>query len=59
MINLKPLKYGAGLGKGDSTRVDYSDGNNPKPGLLKKKPFGKTSVAPKPIPNLLKRLTGK
>lgn len=47
MNNLKPIMKEKVLG----------DMPNPKPGLLKKKPFGKT--APKPTPNLMQRLTGK
>lgn len=30
-----------------------------KPGLLKKKPFGKTAPAAPTVPNLMQRLTGK
>lgn len=32
---------------------------NYKPGLLKKKPFGKTAPAAPKVPNLMQRLTGK
>lgn len=32
---------------------------NPKPGLLKKKPFGKTDAAPTKGGGLMARLTGK
>lgn len=49
MNNLKPIMKEKVLG----------DTPNLKPGLLKKKPFGKTSSAPNPIPGLMKRLTGK
>lgn len=49
MNNLKPIMKQATLGD-----------ENPKPGLLKKKPFGKTpSVATPKASGLMQRLTGK
>lgn len=49
MMNLKPIQ-----------KQKVLDTPNMKPGLLKKKPFAKTSSAPAPVPGgLLKRLTGK
>jgi hypothetical protein len=49
MMNLKPLMKEKVIGEEP----------NFKPGLLKKKPFGKPTTAPKPMPGLMKRLTGK
>ena len=57
MNNLKPIMKEKVIG-GTPSGVNMEGGSLGK-GLLKKKPFGKTAAAPKPMPNLMQRLTGK